>query len=118
MVNCPLILFKQTHRPIVGLYAYQPTVRMTISTHLTERLTYLPLSAGLSLCGACRIQGAGPGEKIDKQIKTNKTKKGLQQTKEKNPPLRHRERGALESAEPVAYATFATRLIRHCYRYI
>ena len=32
----------------------------------------------------------------------------------KKHPLRHRERGALESAGPVAYATFATRLIRHC----
>ena len=56
-------------------------------------------------------KGRGPGE-IDKGGK--KEKKGLQQTKEKKHPLRHRERGALESAGPVAYATFATRLIRHC----
>ena len=26
----------------------------------------------------------------------------------------HREHGALESAGPVAYATFAATLIRHC----
>ena len=49
----------------------------------------------------------GPGGKIDKQKKKKKQKK--------KHPLRHRERGALESAGPVAYATFATRLIRHCY---
>ena len=41
-----------------------------------------------------------------------KKKKGLQQEKEKKDP--HRERGALESAGPIAYATFAARLIRHC----
>ena len=41
-------------------------------------------------------------------------KKSLQQTKEKKHPQRHRERGALESAGSVAYATFAARLIRHC----
>ena len=51
---------------------------------------------------------SAPGKKIDKQIK----KKGLQQEKEKKDP--HRERGALESAGPIAYATFAARLIRHC----
>ena len=39
-------------------------------------------------------------------------KKSLQQTKEKKHPQRHRERGALESAGSVAYATFAARLIR------
>ena len=40
---------------------------------------------------------------------TTSKKKGLQQTKEKKHPLRHRERGARS-----IYATFATRLIRHC----
>ena len=39
---------------------------------------------------------------------SKKKEKGLQQTKEKKHPLRHRERGALESAGLVAYATFAT----------
>ena len=61
----------------------------------------------------CRIKlGRGPGRKIDKQ---KKKKKRSSTNKRKETPLRPRERGALESAGPVAYATFATRLIRHCY---
>ena len=47
-------------------------------------------------------------KKIDKQ---KRKKKVFNRQKH---PLRHRERGALESAGPVAYnATCATRLIRH-----
>ena len=53
----------------------------------------------------------GGGGGIDKQ-KEKKEKKGRQQEKEKKDP--HRERGALESAGSIAYATFAARLIRHC----
>ena len=69
-------------------------------------------------CGERGGGGAHPskqcsaGEKIDKQKKKkNKKKKGLQRTKEKKHPLRHRER---EARSIVAYVTFATRLIRHC----
>ena len=50
---------------------------------------------------------SAPGEKIDKQKK--KEKKGLQHEKVERP----REIGALESSGPIAYATFATRLIQH-----
>ena len=63
----------------------------------------IQVSTGLSYsAGPVAYRGRGPGEKIDKQ-----QKKGLQQTKEKKHPLRHREHGTLE------YATVATRLIRH-----
>ena len=44
-----------------------------------------------------------PGGKIDKQKKEKVFSK-----------KKKRERGALESAGPIAYATFAARLIRHC----
>ena len=65
------------------------------------------------------------GGKIDKQKKKKKKVRGgalgkkLTSTKKKEKKRvfnkqKKRERGALESAGPVAYATFATRLIRHC----
>ena len=52
-------------------------------------------------------EGAGPWEE------NQQAKKRPSTNKRKKHPLRHRERGALESAGPVAYANFATRLIRH-----
>ena len=51
---------------------------------------------------------SAPGEKIDKQKKKSK-KKGVQHEKVERP----REIGALGSSGPIAYATFATRLIQH-----
>ena len=47
---------------------------------------------------------SAPGEK------NRQAKKGLQHEKVERP----REIGALESSGPIAYATFATRLIQHC----
>ena len=56
--------------------------------------------------GGRPVVGAGPwGE--NRQAKKKRSSKN----KTKETPLRHRERGALESAG--AFATFATRLIRH-----
>ena len=49
---------------------------------------------------------SAPGGKIDKQ---KQNKKSLQHEKVERP----REIGALESSGPIAYATFATRLIQH-----
>ena len=61
--------------------------------------------------GARPVVGAGTWGKYRQAKKKEKKRKekGLQQTKEKKHPLRHTDRGALECAGPVAYATFATR---------
>ena len=58
--------------------------------------------------GVARVSSAW-GSMLASAGSTSKKKK---QEKEKNDP--HRERGALEIAGPIAYATFAARLIRHC----
>ena len=76
----------------------------------------------ISELGRIRPRGAPPPPPFGKSCirpcgkHRQAKKKGLQQEKEKKDPPKdpHRERGALESAGPIAYATFAARLIRHC----